>query len=30
MQDGARFGGMTVLDPFVGEEMPDRVAALLR
>ena len=30
MQDGARFGGMTILDPFVGEEMPDRVAALLR
>ena len=30
MQDGARFGRVTVLDPFVGDEVPERVAALLR
>lgn len=30
MQDGARFGAVTVLDPFVGDELPERVAALLR
>jgi predicted nucleic acid-binding protein len=30
MQDGARFGGVTVLDPFVGDELPEAVAALLR
>jgi predicted nucleic acid-binding protein len=29
MQDGARFGGVTILDPFVGEELPKRVVALL-
>ena len=30
MQDRARFGGVTILDPFVGDELPERVAALLR
>jgi predicted nucleic acid-binding protein len=30
MQDGARFGGVTVLDPFAGDELPEAVAALLR
>ncbi|HEX6113586.1 MAG TPA: PIN domain-containing protein [Geminicoccaceae bacterium] len=30
MQDGARFGSVTILDPFVGDELPDPVAALLR
>jgi predicted nucleic acid-binding protein len=30
MKDGARFGGVTVLDPFAGDELPDPVAALLR
>jgi predicted nucleic acid-binding protein len=30
MQDGARFGGVTILDPFVGDELPGPVAALLR
>lgn len=30
MQDGTRFGGMTILNPFVGDEMPEPVAALLR
>jgi predicted nucleic acid-binding protein len=30
MQDGVRFGGVTVLDPFVGDELPEGVAALLR
>jgi predicted nucleic acid-binding protein len=30
MQDGARFGGVIVLDPFVGDELPEAVAALLR
>ena len=30
MQDGVRFGGVTVLDPFVGDEMPESVAALIR
>jgi predicted nucleic acid-binding protein len=30
MQDGARIGGVTILDPFVGEELPEPVAALLR
>jgi predicted nucleic acid-binding protein len=30
MQDGTRFGGVTILNPFVGDELPDVVAALLR
>jgi predicted nucleic acid-binding protein len=30
MQDGVRFGGVTVLDPFAGDELPEAVAALLR
>jgi predicted nucleic acid-binding protein len=30
MQDGARVDGVTILDPFVGEELPDQVAELLR
>jgi hypothetical protein len=30
MQDGARLGRVTILDPFVGEELPERVAELLR
>jgi predicted nucleic acid-binding protein len=30
MQDGARFAGVTILDLFVGEELPERVAELLR
>ncbi len=30
MQDGARFGRVTILDPFGGEELPERVAELLR
>ena len=30
MQDGARFGGVTILNPFVGDELPEAVAALLR
>jgi predicted nucleic acid-binding protein len=30
MQDGARLGGVTVLDPFVGDELPEAVAQLLR
>jgi predicted nucleic acid-binding protein len=30
MQDGARFGGVTILDPFVGDALPERVAELLR
>jgi predicted nucleic acid-binding protein len=30
MQDGARFGGVTILDPFVGEDLPQGVAELLR
>jgi predicted nucleic acid-binding protein len=30
MQDGARFGGVTILDPFVGEVLPARIAELLR
>lgn len=30
MQDGARFGGVTILDPFIGAELPERVARLLR
>ena len=30
MQDGARFGRVTILDPFVGEELPGLVAELLR
>lgn len=30
MQHGGRFGGVTVLDPFVGDELPEAVAALLR
>ena len=30
VQDGVHFGGVTVLDPFVGDELPEAVAALLR
>jgi predicted nucleic acid-binding protein len=30
MQDGARFGRVTILDPFLGDELPERVAELLR
>ena len=30
MQDGTRFGRVTILDPFGGEELPEKVAALLR
>jgi predicted nucleic acid-binding protein len=30
MQDGARFGRVTILNPFVGQDLPDRVADLLR
>jgi predicted nucleic acid-binding protein len=30
MQDGARFGRVTILDPFVGDELPQAVALLLR
>lgn len=30
MQDGTRFGGVTILNPFVGDELPECVAALLR
>jgi predicted nucleic acid-binding protein len=30
MQDRARFGSVTILDPFVGDELPEPVAALLR
>ena len=30
MQDGTRFGDVTILNPFVGDELPERVAALLR
>ena len=30
MQGGARFGSVTILDPFVGDELPEPVAALLR
>jgi predicted nucleic acid-binding protein len=30
MQDGARFGGVTVVDPFVGDDLPETVASLLR
>jgi predicted nucleic acid-binding protein len=30
MQDGARFGRVTILDPFVGEVLPARIAELLR
>jgi predicted nucleic acid-binding protein len=30
IQDGARLGGVTVLDPFGGEVLPERVAELLR
>ena len=30
MHDGARFGGMTILDPFVGDDLPGPVADLLR
>ena len=30
MQDGARFGRVTILDPFVGDELPEAVAGLLR
>jgi predicted nucleic acid-binding protein len=30
MQDGTRFGDVTILNPFVGEELPEAVAALLR
>jgi predicted nucleic acid-binding protein len=30
LQDRARFGSVTILDPFVGDELPEPVAALLR
>jgi predicted nucleic acid-binding protein len=30
MQDGARVGGVTMLNPFTGEDLPERVAVLLR
>jgi predicted nucleic acid-binding protein len=30
MQDGTRLGGVTILNPFVGDELPEAVAALLR
>ena len=30
MHDGARFDGITVLNPFLGDELPEPVAALLR
>jgi predicted nucleic acid-binding protein len=30
MQDGASFGGVTILDLFAGDELPERVAELLR
>jgi predicted nucleic acid-binding protein len=30
MQDGTRVDGLTILDPFVGDELPEPVAALLR
>jgi predicted nucleic acid-binding protein len=30
MHDGARFGGVTILDPFAGDDLPVRVAELLR
>ena len=30
MADGTRFGGVTVLNPFVGDELPEALAALLR
>jgi predicted nucleic acid-binding protein len=30
MQNGARVDGVTILDPFVGEELPESVAELLR
>ena len=30
MQDGARFDRVTILDPFVGTALPERVAELLR
>ena len=30
MQDGSHFGGVTILDPFVGDDLPEAVAALLR
>ena len=30
IQDGARFGRVTILDPFGGDELPEAVAALLR
>jgi predicted nucleic acid-binding protein len=29
MQDGSQLGGLTVLDPFVGDGLPGRVAELL-
>jgi predicted nucleic acid-binding protein len=29
MQDGAQFGGVTILDPLVGEVLPVRLAELL-
>jgi predicted nucleic acid-binding protein len=29
MQDGSRLGGLTVLDPFVGDDLPGRVGELL-
>jgi predicted nucleic acid-binding protein len=30
MHDGARFDGITVLNPFLGDQLPESVAALLR
>jgi predicted nucleic acid-binding protein len=30
MQDGARFGRVTILDPFLRDELPEAVAELLR
>ncbi len=30
MHDGARWDGMTILNPFRGDDLPDPVAALLR
>jgi predicted nucleic acid-binding protein len=30
MQDGARFGGVSILNQFVGDDLPEAVAALLR
>jgi predicted nucleic acid-binding protein len=30
MKDGTRFGGVSILNPFIGDELPEAVAALLR